>query len=141
MTQPACTWAGPPCCPTWGDNPTNNAVLLPNSCCLHQKCPWHDQIITQKLFHTTGGGLCTNTEKKSHPTDQKQSCRGLGQHNRNPPGHEMPALSTWAKKQQTLLVHTRVYTDAFVMHTLAASTMYYLSNAAFLKACLCTGGW
>lgn len=53
----------------------------------------------------------------------------------------MPALSTWAQEQQTPHVHTRFYTDAFVMHMLAASTMYYLSNAAFLKACLCTGGW
>lgn len=47
----------------------------------------------------------------------------------------------WAREQQTLLFHTRMHTDAFVMHMLAASTMYYLSNAAFLKACLCTGGW
>lgn len=49
--------------------------------------------------------------------------------------------STWAQEQQTLLVHTRIHTGAFVMYMLAASTMYYLSNAAFLKACLCTGGW
>lgn len=137
MTRPACTWAGPPCCPTWGDSPTTNAVLLPTSCCL-PITQSHHQL---KTFFTPLVVGTFQYRKKKPPNCPKAKLQRLGQHNRNPPGHEMPALNTWTQKQQTLLVHTRIYTDAFVMHMLAASTMYYLSNAAFLKACLCTGGW
>lgn len=35
VTQPACMWARPPCCPALGDNPSPDAVLPPDSHCYH----------------------------------------------------------------------------------------------------------
>lgn len=106
VTQPACTWAGPPCCPIWGDKTTNNAVVQPNSCCLHPSACGRTRSSPNDFFHTTGGGYVPILKKTTQVTKSKAA-----------EAWTVEQESTWAEDASTEHVGTRA-ADPARPHTL-----------------------